>query len=52
MVKLFRMGEPSNKIIGELPMMGRDTVALPKQAVAEIRPAYGLANNRTEGVRP
>jgi len=44
--------EPYDKIVGELPEMRRDTVSLVKQAVAEIRQTYVLANNRSEGNAP
>jgi len=43
---------PYNKIVGELPEMRRDTVALVTQAVAENRHAYVLVNNRSEGNAP
>lgn len=41
-----------DKIVGELPEMRRDTVALVTQAVAENRPTYVLVNNRAEGNAP
>ena len=47
-----RRAEPYNKIVGELPEMRRDTVALVKQAVAENRRAYVIVNNRSEGNAP
>lgn len=47
-----RIAEPYNKIVAELPMMRKDTVALVKQAVTENRRAYVLVNNRSEGSAP
>lgn len=47
-----KRAEPYNKIVGELPEMRKDTVALIKQAVGENRRAYVLVNNRTEGNAP
>lgn len=43
---------PYNKIVGELPQMRKETVALIKQAVGENRRAYVLVNNRSEGNAP
>jgi hypothetical protein len=47
-----RFAEPYTKIVAELPMMRRDTVALVRQAVSENRRAYVLVNNRSEGSAP
>jgi uncharacterized protein YecE (DUF72 family) len=43
---------PYNKIVGVLPQMREETVALIKQAVGENRRAYVLVNNRSEGNAP
>jgi uncharacterized protein YecE (DUF72 family) len=43
---------PYTKIVGELPVMRRDTVELVKKAVAESRRTYVLVNNRAEGNAP
>ena len=43
---------PYNKIVGELPQMRKETVALIKQAVGGNRRAYVLVNNRSEGNAP
>ena len=43
---------PYNKIVGELPEMRRDTVALVKKAMEEKRCAYVIVNNRSEGNAP
>jgi len=47
-----KRAEPYTKIVGELPEMRRDVVALIKKAVAEHRQAYVLVNNRSEGHAP
>jgi uncharacterized protein YecE (DUF72 family) len=47
-----KRAEPYTKIVGELPEMRRDTVALVRKAVAENRRAYVLVNNRSEGNAP
>lgn len=47
-----KRAEPYNKIVGELPEMRRDTVALVRNAVAEQRRTYVLVNNRAEGNAP
>ena len=47
-----KRAEPYNKIVGPLPEMRRDTIALVKQAVDENRRAYVLVNNRSEGNAP
>lgn len=43
---------PYSKIVGVLPQMREETVALIKQAVGENRRAYVLVNNRSEGNAP
>jgi uncharacterized protein YecE (DUF72 family) len=43
---------PSNKIVGELPEMRRDTMELVKRAMEEKRRAYVIVNNRSEGNAP
>ena len=43
---------PYNEIVGELPQMRKETVALIKQAVGGNRRAYVLVNNRSEGNAP
>ena len=43
---------PYNKIVGVLPEMRRDTIALVNQAVAENRQTYVLVSNRSEGNAP
>jgi len=47
-----KRAEPYTKIVGELPVMRRDTVELVKKAVGEGRRAYVLVNNRSEGNAP
>lgn len=47
-----KRAEPYNKIVGELPEMRRDTVALVKKAMADKRRAYVIVNNRSEGNAP
>jgi uncharacterized protein YecE (DUF72 family) len=47
-----KRAEPYTKIVGELPEMRRDTIALVRKAVAENRRAYVLVNNRSEGNAP
>ena len=47
-----KRAEPYTKIVGELPVMRRDTVELVRKAVAENRRAYVLVNNRSEGNAP
>src|SRR5437868_4488985 len=47
-----KRAEPYTKIVGELPDMRRDTVALVRKAVAENRRGYVLVNNRSEGNAP
>jgi uncharacterized protein YecE (DUF72 family) len=47
-----KRAEPYTKIVGELPQMRRDTVALVRKAVSENRRAYVLVNNRSEGNAP
>ena len=44
--------EPYNKIVGELPEMRRDMVDLVKKAIADMRQAYVVVNNRSEGNAP
>jgi uncharacterized protein YecE (DUF72 family) len=43
---------PYNTIVGVLPQMRKETMALIKQAVSENRRAYVLVNNRSEGNAP
>lgn len=43
--------QPYDKIVGELPEMRKDTVALVKQAIADQRFPY-VINNRSEGNAP
>ncbi|MFO0699595.1 MAG: DUF72 domain-containing protein [Nitrospira sp.] len=43
---------PYTKIVGELPEMRRDTVALIEQSTRQAKPAYVLVNNRSEGNAP
>ena len=47
-----KRADPYTKIVEELPVMRQDTVDLVRQAVAEIRRAYVLVNNRSEGNAP
>ncbi len=47
-----KQAEPYTNIVGELPDMRKDTVALIKQAAAENRRTYVLVNNRSEGNAP
>ena len=47
-----KRSEPYNKIVGELPVMRRDTVELVKKALEEGRKSYVLVNNRSEGNAP
>ena len=47
-----KRADPYNKIVGALPDMRRDTVALVKQAIGEHRRTYVLVNNRSEGNAP
>lgn len=47
-----KRAEPYDKIVSELPEMRRDTAELVKKAVAEVRQAYVLVNNRSEGNAP
>ena len=47
-----KRAEPYTKIIGELPEMRQETVALVKKAVEQGRRAYVLVNNRSEGNAP
>ena len=47
-----KRAEPYTKIVGELPEMRKDTVALIQQSVNQARPAYVLVNNRAEGNGP
>ena len=47
-----KRAEPYTQIVGELPEMRRDTVALVRKAIAENRRAYVLVNNRAEGNAP
>jgi uncharacterized protein YecE (DUF72 family) len=47
-----KRAEPYTKIVGELPDMREETVALIKYAVGEHRRAYVLVNNRSEGNAP
>jgi hypothetical protein len=47
-----KRAEPYDKIVGELPEMGRETAALVRQATGENRRAYVLVNNRAEGNPP
>jgi hypothetical protein len=42
----------TQKIVGELLEMSRDTVELVRKAVVENRRAYVLVNNRSEGNAP
>ncbi len=47
-----KRAEPYNKIVGELPDMRKDAVALVQQSVNLAKPAYVLVNNRSEGNAP
>jgi uncharacterized protein YecE (DUF72 family) len=47
-----KRAEPYTKIVGELPVMRRDTVELVRKAIEEERRAYVLVNNRSEGNAP
>ena len=47
-----KRAEPYTKIVGELPVMRRDTVELVRKAVEQGRKAYVLVNNRSEGNAP
>ncbi|MDK2742558.1 MAG: DUF72 domain-containing protein [Nitrospira sp. BO4] len=47
-----KRAEPYNKIVGELPDMRRDAVALIQQSVKLAKPGYVLVNNRSEGNAP
>lgn len=47
-----KRAEPYTKIVGELPVMRRDTGDLVKKAVGEKRKLYVLVNNRSEGNAP
>ena len=47
-----KRAEPYNKIVGELPEMRRDAVALIRQASGEARRVYAIVNNRSEGNAP
>ena len=47
-----KRAEPYNKIVGELPEMRRDAVALMGQATGEARRVYAIVNNRSEGNAP
>ncbi|MDK2745113.1 MAG: DUF72 domain-containing protein [Nitrospira sp.] len=47
-----KRAEPYNKIVGELPEMRKDAVALIQQSVKAAKPAYVLVNNRSEGNAP
>ena len=47
-----KRAEPYNKIVGEHPEIGTDTVEFVKKVVAENRRAYVLVNNRAEGKAP
>ena len=47
-----KRAEPYTKIVEELPVMRRETVALVRKGVAENRRAYVLVNNRSEGNAP
>ncbi|MGQ0556002.1 MAG: DUF72 domain-containing protein [Nitrospiraceae bacterium] len=47
-----KRAEPYTKIVGELPEMRRDTVALVKKAMENKRRAYVIVNNRSEGNAP
>ncbi|UVT20090.1 MAG: DUF72 domain-containing protein [Nitrospira sp.] len=47
-----KRAEPYNKIVGELPQMRKDAVALIQQSVKLSKPAYVLVNNRSEGNAP
>jgi hypothetical protein len=44
--------EPYNKVVGELPDMRKEAVALIKDAIGHYRRAYVLVNNRLEGNAP
>lgn len=47
-----KRAEPYNKIVGELPEMRRDTIAIVQQSIQQAKPAYVLVNNRSEGNAP
>ncbi|MDK2741310.1 MAG: DUF72 domain-containing protein [Nitrospira sp. BO4] len=47
-----KRAEPYNKIVGELPEMRKDAVALIQESVKLAKPAYVLVNNRSEGNAP
>ncbi|MGC4097783.1 MAG: DUF72 domain-containing protein [Nitrospira sp.] len=47
-----KRAEPYNKIVGELPKMRRDPIALVKQSIKDGRRAYVIVNNRSEGNAP
>ncbi|MDK2743072.1 MAG: DUF72 domain-containing protein [Nitrospira sp. BO4] len=43
---------PYNKIVGELPEMRKDTIALILQSIKQAKAAYVIVNNRAEGSAP
>jgi uncharacterized protein YecE (DUF72 family) len=47
-----KRAEPYNSIVGELPEMRKDTIALIQQSIRLAKPAYVLMNNRSEGNTP
>lgn len=47
-----KRAEPYNKIVGELPEMRRDAIALIQHSIKIAKPAYVLVNNRSEGNAP
>ncbi len=47
-----KRAEPYNKIVGELPEMRKDTIALIQQSIQQVKKAYVLVNNRAEGNAP
>jgi hypothetical protein len=47
-----KRAEPYNKIVGELPEMRKDAIALVQQSIRLAKSAFVLANNRSEGNAP
>ncbi len=47
-----KRAEPYNKIVGELPEMRKETIALILQSIKQAKAPYVVVNNRAEGNAP